>query len=73
VLFRSHQTANARYLSDPGAAWLMPQGGLTPGRLADRITGLDRELLLTVASRARQLARPDAAAAVARACAELLA
>lgn len=68
-----HQTANARYLSDPGAAWLMPQGGLTPGRLADRITGLDRELLLTVASRARELARPDAAAAVARACAEVLA
>jgi UDP-N-acetylglucosamine--N-acetylmuramyl-(pentapeptide) pyrophosphoryl-undecaprenol N-acetylglucosamine transferase len=68
-----HQTANARYLSDPGAGWLMPQRDLTPGRLADRITGLDRELLLTVASRARELARPDAAAAVARACAEVLA
>ena len=40
-------------------------------RLAKLISELDRKRLLDMASRARALGRPDAAAAVARACMEL--
>jgi UDP-N-acetylglucosamine--N-acetylmuramyl-(pentapeptide) pyrophosphoryl-undecaprenol N-acetylglucosamine transferase len=68
-----HQTANARYLTDAGAGWLIPQARFSPHALADRVRTLDRELLLTVAERARRLARPDAAAQVASACAEVCA
>lgn len=68
-----HQTANARYLTDAGAGWLMPQPAFTPAALVERVRGLDRELLLTVAERAHRLARPDAAEQVASACAEVCA
>jgi UDP-N-acetylglucosamine--N-acetylmuramyl-(pentapeptide) pyrophosphoryl-undecaprenol N-acetylglucosamine transferase len=66
-----HQTTNARFLSDAGAAVLLPQGELTPERLAALLAELDRKRLLGMASRARSLGRPDATAAVARACMEL--
>jgi len=66
-----HQTMNARFLSDAGAAVLVPQGELTPERLAELLAALDRKRLLGMASRARSLGRPDATAAVARACMEL--
>jgi UDP-N-acetylglucosamine--N-acetylmuramyl-(pentapeptide) pyrophosphoryl-undecaprenol N-acetylglucosamine transferase len=65
-----HQTTNARFLSDAGAAVLLPQGQLSAERLAELISGFDRRRLLEMASRARSLGRPDAAAAVARACME---
>jgi len=68
-----HQTANARFLTEAGAGWLMPQPELTPERLAELIGGLQRAELLRRARTARALARPDAAEAVARACAEVLA
>jgi UDP-N-acetylglucosamine--N-acetylmuramyl-(pentapeptide) pyrophosphoryl-undecaprenol N-acetylglucosamine transferase len=66
-----HQTTNARFLSDADAAVLLPQGQLSAERLAGLISGFDRRRLLEMASRARSLGRPDAAAAVARACMEL--
>ncbi|HXZ55063.1 MAG TPA: undecaprenyldiphospho-muramoylpentapeptide beta-N-acetylglucosaminyltransferase [Burkholderiales bacterium] len=66
-----HQTTNARFLADAGAAALVPQSELTPERLAQLISGFDRKRLLDMASRARSLGRPGATAAVARACAEL--
>jgi UDP-N-acetylglucosamine--N-acetylmuramyl-(pentapeptide) pyrophosphoryl-undecaprenol N-acetylglucosamine transferase len=66
-----HQTANARYLADAGAGLLVPQRELTPQRLAELLGGLDRTRLAAMAERARALGRPDAAAAVARVCAEL--
>jgi len=66
-----HQTRNARFLADAGAAVLVPQSELTPERLAELLAGLDRKLLLEMASRARSLGRPEATAAVARACMEL--
>jgi UDP-N-acetylglucosamine--N-acetylmuramyl-(pentapeptide) pyrophosphoryl-undecaprenol N-acetylglucosamine transferase len=68
-----HQTANARFLTDAGAGWLMPQPAFDADALAKRVRGLDREALLTVAERARRLARPDAAEQVAGACAEVCA
>ena len=65
-----HQTGNARFLSTAGAAILMPQGDLTPERLAE-LRHLPREQLLQMAEKARALARPEATLAVARACEKL--
>jgi UDP-N-acetylglucosamine--N-acetylmuramyl-(pentapeptide) pyrophosphoryl-undecaprenol N-acetylglucosamine transferase len=65
-----HQTSNARFLSSAGAAILLPQGELTPERLAE-VRTLKREQLLQMAEKARDLARPEATAAVARACIEI--
>jgi UDP-N-acetylglucosamine--N-acetylmuramyl-(pentapeptide) pyrophosphoryl-undecaprenol N-acetylglucosamine transferase len=66
-----HQTANARYLSDAGAAILLPQTGLSAERLAALLGELTRERLLDMAMRARARSLPDATAQVAAACAEL--
>jgi UDP-N-acetylglucosamine--N-acetylmuramyl-(pentapeptide) pyrophosphoryl-undecaprenol N-acetylglucosamine transferase len=63
-----HQTTNARFLADRGAALLVAQTELTAERLADTLTGLDRDRLLEMARRAREVARPDAAHEVADAC-----
>ena len=48
-----HQTGNARFLSENGAAVLMPQQDLTPAGLADLLTGFSREKLLAMAQAAR--------------------
>jgi UDP-N-acetylglucosamine--N-acetylmuramyl-(pentapeptide) pyrophosphoryl-undecaprenol N-acetylglucosamine transferase len=66
-----HQTTNARFLSDAGAAILVPQSELTPEGLARLISQLDRKRLREMAVRARRLGRPDATEAVARTCMEL--
>ena len=65
-----HQTANARFLSNAGAAILLPQTALTPERLS-LIRGMSRDQLLQMAEKARALARPDAAAYVAEVCEEV--
>jgi UDP-N-acetylglucosamine--N-acetylmuramyl-(pentapeptide) pyrophosphoryl-undecaprenol N-acetylglucosamine transferase len=67
-----HQTANARFLADAGAAVLLPQRELSAERLAELLGGFDRVRLRDMARRARSLARPDATSAVAMACAELV-
>jgi UDP-N-acetylglucosamine--N-acetylmuramyl-(pentapeptide) pyrophosphoryl-undecaprenol N-acetylglucosamine transferase len=66
-----HQTANARFLAECGAALLVPQGTLTPETLAGLIAQLDRQKLLEMAIRARALGKPDAARLVAERCMEL--
>lgn len=63
-----HQTVNARFLSQQGAAVLMPQDRLDAALLAHTLTSLDRDRLLSMAEAARALARPHAAAAVAEVC-----
>ena len=68
-----HQTANARFLADAGAAILLPQAELTPQRLADTLRALDRPRLLAMARKARALGKPEAARTVARRCMELAA
>jgi UDP-N-acetylglucosamine--N-acetylmuramyl-(pentapeptide) pyrophosphoryl-undecaprenol N-acetylglucosamine transferase len=68
-----HQTVNARYLADAGAAILLPQGELTPQRLAELVQSLDRGRLLAMAEAARRLAKPCATREVADACVELAA
>lgn len=69
-----HQTANARYLSQAGAAILIQQVELTPQRLADELNKLiegGRTLLLDMANRALALARPHATDDVIRHCLEV--
>jgi UDP-N-acetylglucosamine--N-acetylmuramyl-(pentapeptide) pyrophosphoryl-undecaprenol N-acetylglucosamine transferase len=66
-----HQTANARFLSERGAAMLLPQTDLTPQRLADTLRRMDRATLLQMARNARGLGKPDAARVVAERCMEL--
>ncbi|MCC6609853.1 MAG: undecaprenyldiphospho-muramoylpentapeptide beta-N-acetylglucosaminyltransferase [Burkholderiales bacterium] len=66
-----HQTTNARYLADRGAAVLIQQRELSPERLADMLRRFTREELCAMAGRARSAAKPDATSAVARACMEL--
>ena len=68
-----HQTANAKFLSERGAALLVPQSDLTPERLASMLRSLDRKQLLDMARKARALAKPDAATVVADGCVALLA
>ena len=68
-----HQTLNARYLADPGAAWLVAQSELTPQRLADWLAGLTRTELAQRAAKAQALQKRDAAGRIAAACEELLA
>jgi UDP-N-acetylglucosamine--N-acetylmuramyl-(pentapeptide) pyrophosphoryl-undecaprenol N-acetylglucosamine transferase len=63
-----HQSANARFLVERGAGWLLPQSQATPQALAALIEGADRAVLLAMAQRAREAARPDATRAVADAC-----
>jgi UDP-N-acetylglucosamine--N-acetylmuramyl-(pentapeptide) pyrophosphoryl-undecaprenol N-acetylglucosamine transferase len=70
-----HQTRNARFLSDAGAARLLPQEQLNPESLAALLREFcdDRARLLTMAETARSLARPAATERVAAVCAEVLA
>lgn len=66
-----HQTRNAVYLADRGAALLMPQATLTPQSLAETLRGLTRTKLLEMARAARAVGKPDAAQKVAEFCTEL--
>lgn len=68
-----HQTANARHLSERGAALLVSQKEFTPERLAGLLAGLTREALMAMAVAARALAKPHATHEVAAVCTELAA
>ena len=66
-----HQTANARFLSDRGAAILIQQRELSHEKLAELIGSLDRAKLLDMATKARALGKPEAARVVAERCMEI--
>ncbi|MES9956162.1 MAG: undecaprenyldiphospho-muramoylpentapeptide beta-N-acetylglucosaminyltransferase [Sedimenticola sp.] len=70
-----HQTHNAGYLVDNGAALLLPQNELTPESLATQLKRLvnDRAEVLQMAGRARALALPEATRRVADICQEVMA
>jgi UDP-N-acetylglucosamine--N-acetylmuramyl-(pentapeptide) pyrophosphoryl-undecaprenol N-acetylglucosamine transferase len=65
-----HQTLNARFLADAGAAVLIQQTDLTPARLAGELINVadNRALLLERACSARKLAPLGAADKVVAAC-----
>jgi len=68
-----HQTRNAAYLTDAGAALLIPESELSLEVLRDRLEPLldDRDRLLEMARRARDLARPEATERLAGVCLEV--
>jgi UDP-N-acetylglucosamine--N-acetylmuramyl-(pentapeptide) pyrophosphoryl-undecaprenol N-acetylglucosamine transferase len=67
-----HQTLNARWLVDRGAALMLPQAEMNAGALARSLAGMtERDALAQIAGRARQLAVPDSAARVAKLCEEV--
>ena len=66
-----HQTTNARFLVDAGAAWLLPQADLTPQSLADLLQKTERRVLLQRSLQAKTLEKTGATAAVVAACEEL--
>jgi UDP-N-acetylglucosamine--N-acetylmuramyl-(pentapeptide) pyrophosphoryl-undecaprenol N-acetylglucosamine transferase len=68
-----HQTTNAKFLSEAGAALLLPQTELTSQKLAQLLRDFSREKLLEMAGKARALAKPDATRRVAQVCLELAA
>jgi UDP-N-acetylglucosamine--N-acetylmuramyl-(pentapeptide) pyrophosphoryl-undecaprenol N-acetylglucosamine transferase len=70
-----HQTHNARYLVEAGAAILLPESSLTAESLASLLGQLlsDRSRLQAMACAARERARPDAADTVADLCLEVAA
>jgi UDP-N-acetylglucosamine--N-acetylmuramyl-(pentapeptide) pyrophosphoryl-undecaprenol N-acetylglucosamine transferase len=66
-----HQTYNARFLSEQGAAVLLPQKELSAEKLAQLLRELSREKLLAMAQAARSLAKPEATQQVAQVCVAL--
>ncbi|MCB1667704.1 MAG: undecaprenyldiphospho-muramoylpentapeptide beta-N-acetylglucosaminyltransferase [Porticoccaceae bacterium] len=68
-----HQTANARWLANVGAAVLLPQNEMTSDRLAEVLQQWlsNRSQLRSMAVRARKQAKTDAATVVADACEEV--
>lgn len=66
-----HQTANAKFLSEDGSAWLMQQDSLTAEDLSAWLLSHSRQSLGVVAQRARAHARPLAAQRIADICEEL--
>ena len=65
-----HQTSNARFLGSAGGAVLLPQNEMTPEAVS-LLRNYSRGQLLQMAEKARALAKPDAAAEVARVCEEI--
>ncbi len=63
-----HQTSNARYLAEHGAACLMPQSQLNAAGLAHYLSQLSRAQCLTMAQAARALGKPQATQTVAQIC-----
>lgn len=67
-----HQTKNAEYLVEAGAAVLMQESDTDAAALSDVLKGLmrDRKVLISMAENARSVSVPDSAERVARLCVE---
>jgi len=63
-----HQTGNAEFLAEAGAAWLIQQKDLSAEELATLIGGLDRATLAVMSDKAKKLAKPEATQRVADIC-----
>ena len=66
-----HQTYNANYLSDAGAAKLIQQTEFNVQKATEILSSLTRENCLAMAMKARTLAKPEATSAVAKICMEV--
>jgi len=63
-----HQTFNAKYLSDAEAAILLPQKELNADSLLSILAGLNREKIISMASKARRLGMPESTRLVTEQC-----
>jgi len=63
-----HQQANAEVFAKAGAGWVLPEAGLEPAALADKLKALFDQpaQLIAAAEKARAFAAPDAAQRLAR-------
>jgi UDP-N-acetylglucosamine--N-acetylmuramyl-(pentapeptide) pyrophosphoryl-undecaprenol N-acetylglucosamine transferase len=68
-----HQTSNALFLSEQGAAVLLAQKELNADTLVQLLREMTREKLLVMAQAARKMAKPEATQAVVKVCQELAA
>ena len=66
-----HQTYNAKYLSDAGAAKLIQQSEFNVQKATEILQSLTREMCLEMAIKAKQLAKPEATQSVAKICMEV--
>jgi UDP-N-acetylglucosamine--N-acetylmuramyl-(pentapeptide) pyrophosphoryl-undecaprenol N-acetylglucosamine transferase len=66
-----HQTHNAHYLTEHGAAVQVPQSKLSPRHLSEMLAGFNRASLQEMAEKARALGRPEATKSVASVCMEV--
>ena len=66
-----HQTFNAKYLSDNGAAMLISQAEFNVAKASEILRNLTRENCLQMAIAAKKLAKPEATKTVAEICMEL--
>jgi UDP-N-acetylglucosamine--N-acetylmuramyl-(pentapeptide) pyrophosphoryl-undecaprenol N-acetylglucosamine transferase len=66
-----HQTTNAAFLANKGAAHLIQQRDLSAEKLAGWLRDQTRETLAAMAEKARALAKPDATERVGRVCADV--
>ena len=68
-----HQTYNAKYLSDAGAAKLIQQTEFNVQKATEILRSLTREMCLEMAIKAKALAKPEATQTVAKICMEVAA
>lgn len=66
-----HQTSNAHYLSDAGAAILIQQNDLTPAVLLELLQSMDASRINAMSSAARKMALPQSTTMVADQCLEV--
>ncbi len=66
-----HQTANARFLVDAGAGWLVQQSVLSAQNLAEMLENTERSTLVEKAQKAKTMQKLEAAQRVAQACEEV--
>jgi UDP-N-acetylglucosamine--N-acetylmuramyl-(pentapeptide) pyrophosphoryl-undecaprenol N-acetylglucosamine transferase len=67
-----HQLKNAKYLVAQNAAWLQPQSELSPEKLANEISNMNRSKLLEVAIASKKLSIPNTVNIMIKACEELV-
>lgn len=67
-----HQTANARFLVDQGAGWLVPQAQLTAASLAEMLQKTERSTLLKKGLEAKNMQKIEATQHIVAACEELV-
>jgi UDP-N-acetylglucosamine--N-acetylmuramyl-(pentapeptide) pyrophosphoryl-undecaprenol N-acetylglucosamine transferase len=66
-----HQTSNAKYLSDCGAAWLLPQAQLTVDILSNMLQNTERSETISRGHMAKKMQKPNATEELVQMCEEL--